>query len=256
MLEQIKLLVELQRIDTERLDLEREAAEGPARIAALEADWAALVKDSETAEAALEPLRQQHRELEATVEANQAKMKRSQSRLPMIKTNKEYRASLKEVDDLKRMNFELEDEILELLERLETLEAEQVERRKRLDEIKTELDENRQAILDRVAQCRARIGELEAEREKVRAAIDLETLDQYDHVAHARGGLAVAAIRGGTCQACFMNLTPHQYQILQHMDRLMTCPSCHRLIYWGDHEALSPPEASEPVATQAGEAVS
>jgi predicted nucleic acid-binding Zn-ribbon protein len=256
LLEQIKLLVELQRIDTERLDLEREAAEGPARIAELEADWEALVKESETAEAALEPLRSRHKELEATVEANQSKMKRSQARLPMIKNNKEYRASLKEMDDLKRMNFELEDEILELLERLETLEAEQVERRKRLDEIKTELDENRQAILDRVAQCRTLIEALEVEREKVRAAVDRETLDQYDHVAYARGGQALAAIRGGTCQACFMNLTPHQYQVLQHMDRLMTCPSCHRLIYWVEHEDLSPPEAPESATTPAGEAVS
>jgi predicted nucleic acid-binding Zn-ribbon protein len=256
LLEQIKRLIELQGIDTERIDLEREAAEGPARIAALEADWAVLVKESETAEAALEPLRRQRSELETTVEANQTKMKRSQSRLPMIKTNKEYRASLKEVDDLKRMNFELEDEILELLERLETLEAEQVVRRKRLDEIKTELDENRQAILDRVAQCRTRIEELEDERDKIRAGIDVETLDQYDHVAYARGGQGLAAVRGGTCQACFMNLTPHQYQILQHMDRLMTCPSCYRLIYWGEHEELAPLESAATDVAQAGEAAS
>lgn len=256
MLEQIKLLVRLQQMDTERLQLEHEAADGPVRIANLEQGLEGLTGQIEVAAGDLEQLRRQRKEIEETVEANQTKMKRSQSRLPMIKNNREYRAVLKEIDDLKRMNFDLEDEVIEVMERLETLEAEQTERQSRLEEIKVELEENKQAILDRVDECRKLLAEMDGERQEVRAAIDAEALARYDQIAYARGGLALAPIKGGTCQACFMNLTPQQYQILQHMERLMTCPSCNRLIYWGEHEVFAPPDEPETESARAGEGAS
>ncbi|MBU0516004.1 MAG: hypothetical protein KJ621_14665 [Proteobacteria bacterium] len=253
MLEQIKLLVRLQQMDTERLALESEAAEGPVRIANLEQGLVGLTGQIAAAAGELGQLRRQRKEIEETVEANQTKMKRSQSRLPMIKNNREYRAVLKEIDDLKRMNYDLEDEVIEVMERLEALEAEQAERHRRLGEIKVELEENKQVILDRVDECRTLLREMAGERQEVRAAVDVETMARYDQIAYARGGLALAPIKGGTCQACFMNLTPQQYQILQHMERLMTCPSCHRLIYWGEHEAFAPPDEPGAESAQAGE---
>ncbi len=256
MLEQIKLLVRLQQMDTERLGLESEAADGPVRIANLEQGLDGLTAQIDAAVGELVEARRQRKEIEETVEGNQTKMKRSQARLPMIKNNREYRAVLKEIDDLKRMNFELEDEIIEVMERLETREAEQTERRRRLDEIKVELEENKQTILDRVAECQRQLAAMAGEREEIRAAIDPEILAHYDQIAYARGGLALAPIKGGTCQACFMNLTPQQYQILQHMERLMTCPSCHRLIYWAEHEAFAPPEEPESESALAGEGAS
>jgi len=256
LLEQIKLLVRLQQMDTERLGLESEAAEGPVRIANLEQGLEGLAGQIDAAVGELVQLRSQRQDIEETVEGNQTKMKRSQSRLPMIKNNREYRAVLKEIDDLKRMNFELEDEIIEVMERLEGLEAEQTARRRRLDEIKVELEENKQIILDRVAECQRLLAAMAGERDEIRAAIDPETLAHYDQIAYARGGLALAPIKGGTCQACFMNLTPRQYQILQHMERLMTCPSCHRLIYWAEHEAFAPLDAPETAPVQAGEGAS
>jgi predicted nucleic acid-binding Zn-ribbon protein len=47
-----------------------------------------------------------------------------------------------------------------------------------------------------------------------------------------RRGLAVVAVSNGTCLGCHMNIPPQLYNQLQRADAILTCPQCHRIIYW------------------------
>ena len=246
-IEEIKKLIKLQKLDTEAQALRREADEGPRRIEELESGLSDLEQELAAGQAELDELNANRKEIENSVEDNKYKMKRSQSRLPMIKNNREYKAMLKEIDDLKRAKFDLEEDILALMERSETLEAEHKDRLQRADEIRAELEQNRQSIMDRVAECEARLVGLDAEREELREEIDEGLISRYDHVSYNRGGVGVVAVVGGACQMCYMNLTAQEFVDLQHMNRLMTCPSCNRLMYWADHELLSDKSEDEAV---------
>ena len=51
--------------------------------------------------------------------------------------------------------------------------------------------------------------------------------------------MAVAPVSDGSCGACNMRLPPQQFNELQRMDQMMSCPSCRRMMYWADGEPFA-----------------
>jgi hypothetical protein len=47
-----------------------------------------------------------------------------------------------------------------------------------------------------------------------------------------RKGLAVVAVKDGTCRGCNMRIPPQLYNVLQRGNSLELCPTCNRIIYW------------------------
>jgi hypothetical protein len=60
-----------------------------------------------------------------------------------------------------------------------------------------------------------------------------DVLKRYGAI-RMRRGLAVVAVRSGTCTGCNMNMPPQLYNTLQRGTSLETCPYCHRMIYWDE----------------------
>ena len=75
-------------------------------------------------------LKKRYRESEREVQANQEKVAKSQDKLRQVKTNKEYRSTLKEIEDMERASSAIEDAMLAILEETETAEAALVQHKK------------------------------------------------------------------------------------------------------------------------------
>ena len=69
----------------------------------------------------LEALKKEHRQQEANLISNADKIKRAKGRLIEVKTNKEYEATLKEIETIKEVSGRIEDEIIRLLDEVERL---------------------------------------------------------------------------------------------------------------------------------------
>ena len=89
------------------------------------------------------------RELETQISDNDEKIKANQGRQLQAKNNEEYRALLKEAEYLRKSNSACEDEVLEIMEKLETLtetnknlQAWLEEEEKRLADKKVEIKKN------------------------------------------------------------------------------------------------------------------
>ena len=82
----------------------------------------------------------------------------------------------------------------------------------------------------------------EDQKQEIVKDIDARTLSKYDFIRKNRNGVAIAGVTKGLCTACHMNLPPQFFNELMKTDQLLTCPNCHRIIYWMDHEKLSPPQ--------------
>jgi hypothetical protein len=48
----------------------------------------------------------------------------------------------------------------------------------------------------------------------------------------------VVAVKDAVCQACHMDIPPQWFNQLRKFEELMICPSCHRIIFWGDAAEL------------------
>jgi len=63
-------------------------------------------------------------------------------------------------------------------------------------------------------------------------AVDGDLRRRYEMIFSRRGGVAVVAVRGGTCQGCHMNVPPQLFNLIQRNEQLILCPNCQRMLFW------------------------
>jgi hypothetical protein len=222
--------------------MEREKSQIPQTIASLEEDLKREEEKFRLAKEGLEKLQKDRRKREKDLEEEVDRVKKAEARVLEIKTNKEYQAVLKEIDNAKKLNRQREEEILDILEKLE-------ESQKQITRGEKELEEKRKEKERQVTDLRQKESSFEQEmagkvqqKEQKEKEIPPELLSRYRMLAEKRQGIAVARVVQGVCQACHMNLRPQLYIDLQKQDSLILCPNCSRMLFW-DNGA---PKAEKP----------
>lgn len=229
-------LVKLQRLDGRIVELKRAEAEGPEKLTEVDQELNAAEDKVRQSLALEEEMKKRRRELEREIEDTDEKIKQNQVRQLQVKTNEEYRALLKENDYLKKSNAQREDEILALMEDLERTSAENESLKVWLEEKRETLSVKREEIEAWMAQCLKDQTPLDMERSSLVKDIPKEMERLYQRIFKARQGRAIAPIISGICQECHMQIPPQDYNELQRNEKIMVCPHCDRILYWGDHE--------------------
>ena len=120
---------------------------------------------------------------------------------------------------------------------LAALSLQTEESQARYTALETELAETRATWVDRQAQLKDQISVL-AERQEDLAkkrvtladTLDQVALQQYERIRMAKGGLAVAKVERGLCQACRMSLPTQQQQQVRSGRQTVLCSSCGRIL--------------------------
>src|SRR5436305_281438 len=108
----------------------------------------------------------------------------------------------------------------EILKELHRLRRYGTDLQKRLDQ----LPKRRDALQEVVAHQEKKLADTQAH---LRPG-DLRV--QYERLVRQRGDDAFAPMRGKSCQACFMEVTPQMYNELQQ-GRFVLCRNCGRILY-------------------------
>jgi predicted nucleic acid-binding Zn-ribbon protein len=237
---QIDTLVKVQQIEIEIVKLKAYLNKVPARVSSLEQELEKFIRSVEDDEAAIEEFNKQYRAFEADVQLNLAKIQKSQEKLHFVKTNKEYQSSLKEIDDIKTVNSKLEDEMLEILDKIETAEMATKDRKQHYTQIVDESNREKESIERDAEQREEILVELESKRAAIAVELDAGLLEIFSQVKKKQGDLvAIVAVQDAICQGCNMNIPPQFYNELQRCDSMKYCPSCFRIIYWQDQDERS-----------------
>ena len=229
---QLERLIVLQTVDLKIQEMERVKGEIPQRIASVEEDFRKEEEKVLAERTEMERLQKQRRQKEKDLEEEVGRVKKAEARVFEIKTNKEYQAVLKEIENAKKLNRQREEEILGILERIEevqkqmgngekTLEA----RRKEVQQQLSELERQAASFAEEMA------GEVR-QRERREKEIPPDLLSKYHRLLEKRQGVAVAKVQNGVCHACNMNLRPQLYIELQKQESLIICPNCSRILFW------------------------
>jgi predicted nucleic acid-binding Zn-ribbon protein len=232
--DEIKLLAQLQECDNGIQDVLRRKEIGPRRIQELMDEMKA--NDSKLQEMAdqLELCKKDRRKIEEEVQELDTKIEKSHVKLSNIKSNKEYTAALKEIEDLKKIKFDTEDKIIHIMEKIEDTEKEIDTQKQTIQGLKITLDKEKKEIEEDLLLLDQELKSLEQKREDLVKALDQDLWKRYLFLKERKGGLAVSAVIGGVCQTCHMGLPPQKFNELLKGDAIMSCPYCHRIIYWGD----------------------
>jgi predicted nucleic acid-binding Zn-ribbon protein len=239
---QLQRLIELQKTDSEITELEKAKAAIPHQI---ESGKTALKEKQgglKEAQDVLAELQKKRKDLEMEVATENDHIAKTKSKLPAVKTNKEYTAILHEVDAVKEKISVLEDKELELMETME-------EKEKELSPLKAlckEEEENFKAYKSKKeAEAERTEGELEvlrARRHATAGAIEEKLLGQYNKVIKARDSLAVVTILDNVCQGCHQQVLPQQVIDVKVGETINHCEQCLRILYWEENPETAVPK--------------
>jgi predicted nucleic acid-binding Zn-ribbon protein len=246
MVEDLKRLIELQRVDLRLREVTHQIDQFPARLAALEKK----LHDAHAAQQArrdrlTESLKSRKR-FELDVQALEDKISKYKEQLYEVKSNEAYRALQHEIELAEREKRGGEDKELEAMIAVEELEAALKAGEQEVKKVEADCARERAATEAEQREREAEAAELRKEQEALRAAIQAEMLEQYDRISKAHGGIALAEARDEVCQVCLVRIRPQVFSELKRNEQIILCDSCHRILFYLPPAA----PAAEPVEAQ------
>jgi uncharacterized protein len=243
----LKTAIELQQADQRVAELDLQIAALPAAIKTLESKLSDFLHAHEERKHRLAANQRERKEMEGEIQTIQARISKHKDQLYQVKTNDQYKAMLKEIENEEMEIRKIEDRILE-----EMMEAEELQKRVAEAAARLEGEKARVAGEVRALETAKQAAETErrglaAHRQELAGALNAEVLELYERVRKGRNGLAVAQVRDGFCIGCHVMLRPQRYNDVRLNAGILACESCQRILYYVEPAAEAP---AEPPAEQ------
>ena len=231
MQKQLQLLRDLQELDTEKKVVENEQQAGLDEQRALKAELDRLQGMVDSLAGEISILDGEKVELTNIMTLEQQNIERSESRLPQIKTQKEYVAVLKEVDTAKKLAKESQTSIDAKDEILESLSADKAEKDDELTTSTKQADVHSAEIDASLVDVNEKLAEMDRQRGVLLEELPKSLRKRYELLMARRAGVAVVEAREGACLGCHMHLPPQMFNSLFVINEVQSCPHCSRLLF-------------------------
>ena len=232
MLEDLKLLAQLQALDSQIDEREEKKKELPRKLIPFKEGVERMVQKLQEVKGEQEDLQKKRRHEERELEARDVELKKYQRQLYQVKDNKAYAALEEEIALTKEKNEATEEEILKSLEieeeRIKGIKEIEDELREKKKELSREEEKAKQEteILDQ------EIAKINISRQEVAKRISSSSLSRYAKLRKGKGGLAIVPLEGSSCGGCHMNLPRQIVSEVKKGKKFVTCEVCNRILYW------------------------
>ena len=232
--DQIRKIIELQKIDGEHYHLTVELKEKPLVLERLAAEFQARKKTLMDLEEKFKIIQVRRKEKELELKTKEEDITKANTQLFQIKTNKEYTAKIAEIEHIKADKSIIEEKILMAFDESDEAQAE-IEK----ERIKVTQEEQKYSAEKKEAEAEIkiiddRIKVLESQHKQAMAGIDADFLSRYERILKHKGGLAIVPVEGNACGGCHMNVTAQQINAIKMNVQLVECEMCSRILYLED----------------------
>jgi uncharacterized protein len=229
-------LLDLQELDSraDQLRHQRRSLAELAVLAELGHDRDRLEGETRDARITVGDLTEEQAKVDADVEQAKARRARDQQRMDqgLVSNPKDLQRMQQEMTSLQRRITSLEDDEIEVMERLE-------EAQRTLDALEAQLGDTDEQIAAATAsrdQKQAEIDQALAEvaerRGPVEAEIPADLLALYDRLRESKGGVGAALLRARRCQGCNLDLDNAEVATIRAAapDEVIRCDECSRIL--------------------------
>jgi len=171
-------------------------------------------------------------DIEKEIELFDERIVKSNGKLRMVKTNKEYQLCLREVDDMKKRKDSQETALLELLDEKEELEKLVLEFEKEFTLLESQVLSEKEDIEKKVLADRELLDDYIEKRAEIGKTLDPSLMKHFLRISKMNRGLAVVQAKNGACMGCFLSIPPQLYIEIQRNNKLISCPQCSRFLYF------------------------
>lgn len=149
-----------------------------------------------------------------------------------VTATKDLLAMQEESKHLLERKSSLEDAELEIMERIEELQLVLDAAQGEIDDHEAEIDRLSDELEEALAILAEEADSVTAERERVATAVPSDLLQAYDSLRAGQGGVVVARLEGGACQACHLDLSSVTLDKIGKMpaDAIVHCDQCGALL--------------------------
>jgi hypothetical protein len=231
MKEQLKALLQLAEVDNEINSLREIKEARPKQLepfragAQRRAEKVKLVKDE------LRRLRLAGDVAEREIKEKEEKIRKVQVQLNTAKSNEEFQVLKEQQARLREELSKLEETGLASLGKTEQLGEELKRVEQESTEALEELEAAERETADEIHQIDKRLGELTAAREEAKQGVESKYLAQYERVLERHHDRVVVPVENGTCQGCYMSVTPQMINTLIIGKEIVLCKNCQRILY-------------------------
>ena len=167
---------------------------------------------------------------------------RYEGQMDAIRTQREYEALDKEINDANLREAEVRRELQREESRLDEMTVALEQEEQRIAKQDQEVAEEQQRIDTEIAERKMMLEELVAEEASITPGLDEEMLFKFERIIRNKEGLGIVALRAGVCTGCQMILPPFFANRVRIGEEIMFCPNCSRIVFYGgDDEFQSDP---------------
>ena len=232
--DQIKKLVDLQKIDAEIYTVNISLTEKPVLIEELKEKFEATKAHLNHLEENFKSIQLKRKELELEMKAKEDDIAKANSQLTQLKTNKEYQTKLNEIASIKADKSIIEEKILLSYDETDTIQAQIGKEKVSVGADEKKYLVRKKEIEDEIKLMEDRIKVLESQRKQLLPGVDRTLLTRYEKILAHKDGLGIAPINDSSCGGCHMNVPPQTINAIKMHDQLIECEICQRIMYLED----------------------
>lgn len=228
-------LLDLQELDTalEQLAHRRRNLPELAEIDRLSKRVNELRDEVVAAETQAGDISKEQSKAEADVDQVRSRTERDQKRLDsgQVASPRELENLQSEIASLQERQAELEDVVLEIMERRDQTEQQRARSEAQRAEVADELAQLEQRRDETFAEIDGQVAEKQHQREVVAGEIPQELLSLYEKL-RTQTGIGAAALYRGRCEGCHLSLTTINLNNIRNAadDDVMRCEECRRIL--------------------------
>jgi predicted nucleic acid-binding Zn-ribbon protein len=229
-------LLELADIDAElgRIEHRRRGMPEHGELARLEARDTELRDSVAALTAQISDLRREQTKAEADVEQVRSRIDRDRQRLDSGKVSspRELENLQSEVASLQRRQSDLEEVVLDVMERFETGQSGLEQATAGREQLGAELASVAAARDATLAELAEQSSKAADRRVEVTATLPADLLDLYDKLRTQQGGVGAAALRHRSCQGCNLTMNTVDLNAIRAApdDEVLRCEECRRIL--------------------------
>lgn len=234
-LEQIRQLVELQHVDDKIYAVKKELEEAPLQVESLRERFNEEEAKIAKIQDKLQHMYEQQKRLDMDLEDENARLKKSKSKLMQVGNSKEFQAMSREMDNMERSSKTHEEERIALREEITAHEEMLKDAEAVRDELKIDLAAKEESLNERIAAANEELEKLNAIHEATGKDVPERILERYDFIRRRLEHPVIVPVKNSVCTGCNIAIPPQTFNEIQRGQQIWSCPNCQRLIYWAEH---------------------
>ena len=239
-MEQIQSLEELAAVDAELKTLDDQIAQERGTLSTLKDSLKGLEAKLGAGQAQLATLDKSRSDLMNEARNMMTQLDHSRDKLNRSRNERESNAAQRELEELRKLVRDREDEVGKLTTELDSVRAGNDATEAEMKKISEELGGKEGDITATLGKVESERAERAAARATIAKKLPPQIVRRYELIRSKRG-TGLAKTTDGTCRACNMALPPQLFHRLRREPVLEQCPSCNRLIYFEPpQQAVSP----------------